>query len=234
MTRSVEVLVEEQARRWELSRRQRPEKAPRPVITVGRQHGAGGEELAHRLAAELGFDLFDREIIQRIAASSHLSERVVSSLDEKNRALLTDWLSGVASQSYLSPAEYRYHLTRVVGAIAHQGGAVILGRASHLILGEGRALRVLVVAPLEHRVRNVMEQEGLSERDARRRIVVVEAELRAYLMQHFHGDFSEPTDFDLVVNTAALGVEGTCKVVRTALGLLPARPAGGTLSPATA
>ncbi len=220
MTRSVEALVEEQARRWELTRTQRAENARRPVITVGRQHGAGGEEIAQRLASELGFDLFDREIIQRIAASTHLSERVIASLDEKNRELLTDWLGSVASQNYLSPAEYRYHLTRVVGAIAHQGGAVILGRASHLILGEGRALRVLVVAPLETRVRNVMEHEGLSERDARRRIVAVESELRAYLMQHFHAEFLNPSEFDLVVNTGILGVEKACSLVRTALAAL--------------
>jgi len=216
MTRSIEVLVDHQARRWQLLRGERREEASRPVLTVSRLHGAGGGEVAKRVAEELGLDFFDREIIQQIAESAHLSERVVSSLDEKDREVLTDWLAALSSREYLSPVEYRYHLSRVVGALAHHGGAVILGRGAHLILGEGEALRVLVVAPLEARVRTVMEREGLSERDTRSRIASVEADRKAFLMKHFHVDFPDPTNFDLVVNTAVLGVGGACAAVRAA------------------
>ena len=69
---------------------------------------------------------------------------------------------------------------------------------------------MLVVAPLESRVRAVMEREGLAEREARRRIVAVEADRKAFLMKHFHAELADPIDFDLVVNTAVLGVEGAC------------------------
>ena len=221
MTRSIEAMVDQQARRWQLVRNERREEAARPVVTVSRQHGAGGSEVARRVAEELGLDLFDREIIQQIAESTHLSERVVSSLDEKDRELLTDWLAAISSHSYLSPVEYRYHLSRVVGALSHHGGAVILGRGAHLILGQGEALRVLVVAPLEDRVRAVMEREGVDERLARRRIVAVEAERKAFLMKHFHTDFADPTTFDIVVNTAVLGISGACGAVRAAVERLP-------------
>jgi cytidylate kinase len=223
MTRSIEALVDEQARRWQLVRQERRQEPRRPVVTVTGQQGAGDAEVARMLAADLGLDLFDREIIHRIADSTHLSERVVSSLDEKDRELLTDWLASISSRSYLSPAEYRVHLSRVVGAVAHHGGAVILGRGAHLILGEGEALRVLVVAPLEPRVRAVMEREGLSEREARHRIAAVESDRRAFLMKHFHADLADPTHFDLVVNTAVLGIEGACGAIRAALERLPAR-----------
>jgi cytidylate kinase len=190
-------------------------------VTVSRLHGAGGGEVARRLAADLGLDIFDREIIQRIAESTHLSERVVSSL-ERDQEVLTDWLASFASRSYLSPGEFRYHLSRVVGALAHHGGAVILGRAAHLILVQGEALRVLVVAPLETRVRTVMEREGLGEREARRRIVSVEADRKAFLMKHFHADFADPTTFDIVANTAVLGIEGVCAAIRATLERQPA------------
>ncbi len=216
MTRSVEALVDEQARRWQLLRKERAGEVKRPVITLARQHGARGTELAHHLGQKLGLDVFDQEIIHRIAESTHLSERVVSALDERDRALLTDWLGAVATQAYLSPVEYRYHLTRLVGAIAQQGGAVIVGRGSHLILGD-RALRVLAVAPLEYRVRTIMEKGGLSERQARQRIVEVETDRRAFMMKQFHAQFHEPTEFDLVVNTGSLGIEGAAHVVRSAL-----------------
>ena len=204
MARSIEALVEEQAHRWQLRRSEGRSESRRPVVTVSRLHGAGGGEVARRLAADLGLDLFDREIIQRIAESTHLSERVVSSL-ETDQEMLTDWLASIASRSYLSPVEYRYHLSRVVGALAHHGGAIILGRGAHLILGQGEALRVLVAAPLETRVRAVMEREGIGEREARRRIVSVEADRKAFLMKHFHADSVDPTAFDIVANTGVLG-----------------------------
>jgi cytidylate kinase len=229
MTRSIEALVEEQAHRWQLVRR-RSHEPRRPVITVARQHGARGTELARRLAAELGLDLFDRALIQRIAEDGHMSERVVTALDERNRELLTDWLSSVASRDYLSPAEYQYHLARVVGAIAHQGGAVIIGRGAHLILGKGEALRVLVVAPMEQRVRTVMQSQSLEERGARRRIAEVESERRAFLMKYFHVEAARPEEFDLVVNTEVLGMEGCLKAIVTALSGMPGRRSADALT----
>jgi cytidylate kinase len=230
MTRTIDAIVEEQAHRWQLRREDRRAEARRPVVTVSRLHGARGGEVARKLAEELGLDLFDREIIQRIAESTHLSERVVSSL-EKDREVLTDWLASIASSNYLSPVEFRYHLSRVVGALAHHGGAVILGRAAHLVLGPGGALRVLVVAPLEARVRSVAERDGVDEREARRRIVSVEADRKAFLMKHFHADFADPSTFDVVVNTAVLGVDGACAAIRTAVERMPARTGVESVTP---
>jgi cytidylate kinase len=216
MARSVEALVEQQARRWQLVREERRDGERRPVLTVSRQHGAGGGEVVKTLAAQLGLDVFDREIIQQIAESTHLSERIVGALDDKNRELLTEWLSGIASHNYLSSVEYRYQLTRVVGALARHGGAIILGRGAHLILGQGEALRVLVVAPIEARVAAVMEREEVSERDARRRIQVVEAGRKAFLMKHFHTEFDNPIHFDLIVNAALLGIDKSCAAIGAA------------------
>jgi len=216
MSRSIEALVDEQVRRWELLRRKPKEAKARPVITVTGQHGARGDELSQQLASELGFDHFDREIIHRVAESAQLSDRVVAAMDMKKRELLTDWLAAFASRNYLSPVEYRYHLAHVIGAIAHQGGAVIVGRGAHLLL-KGQALRVLAVAPLEDRVHTVMESEGLSERDARRRIEEVESDRHAFILMHYHAEFSDPTVYDLVVNTAALGLDGAIAAIRAAL-----------------
>jgi len=224
MARSLEALVEQQARRWQLVREERRDEEPRPVLTVSRQHGAGGGEIVKTLARELDLDVFDREIIQQIAESTHLSERVVGALDEKAREVLTEWLSGMASHDYLSSVEYRYQLARAVGAVAHHGGAIIVGRGAHLILGRGEALRLLVVAPLEARVATVMKREGITEREARRQIQVVEADRKAFVMKHFHTDFANPDHFDLVVNTERLGIPGSCAAIGAAVKRLPTAP----------
>jgi len=222
MARSMEALVEQQARRWQLVHEKRRDEEHRPVLTVSRQHGAGADELVKTLAKQLRLDIFDREIIQQIAESTHLSEQVVGALDDKRRELLTEWLSGIASHDYLSSVEYRYQLTRVVGAVAHHGGAIIVGRGAHLILGQGEALRVLVVAPLDVRVATVMKRDEISERDARRQIQAVEADRKAFLMKHFHTDFDDPVHFDLVVNTSLLGIANSCAAIGAAVESLAA------------
>jgi len=220
--RTVQQIIEDQAHRWQLSgsEGESPEKR-RPVIAMSRQPGARGSEVAQHLAKRLGLDLFDQELIHQVAESAHLSERVVQSLDEKSRSLLTEWLTSLATDSYLSPYGYLYHLNRVVGAIARHGGAIILGRGAHLILQHGEALRVLVVAPLQARVALIARRDGISERDAKRKIKVAEAERRAYLMKHFHADFGDPEEFDLVVNTGLLGVEGAAEAIELTLTRLP-------------
>ena len=168
--RTIEQILEEQGRRWEFGRRQwreRREERPRPVVTISRQHGARGSEVARRVASKLGLEVFDREIIHRIAESAQQSEGLVEGLDDKDREPLTDWVLGLGSPAHLSTVAYRVHLELVVRSIARRGGAVVVGRGAHMILGSA-ALRVLVVAPLEVRVATVMRRAKVAEPDARR------------------------------------------------------------------
>jgi cytidylate kinase len=219
--RSIERLVEEQCRRGQLFvTRAREEPSRQRLITISRQHGAGGGELARRLAQLLGFGFYDREILREIAASAHLSERVVESLDDKRRELVTDWLASVVMHDYLSPVEYHERLLQVIGTLVVQGGAVIVGRGAHLILRHGEALRVFVVAPLADRVRTVVRRERLTERGARQRIAEVEHDRAEFLRRHFHAGFGDPAMFDLVVNTSQLGFEGCVAAVRAAFQAL--------------
>jgi len=196
--------------------------ATQPVITISRYPGSRGDDLAALLGQRLGIEVLDRELLHRIATSAHTSDHVVSDLDERNRPMLTEWLSSLASPEHLSPYSYRQHLTRVVEAIARFGGAVIVGRGAHLILHSGEALRVLVVAPLPARVATIAQREGIPPQEAERRIATEEAERRAFLAQYFHADYGDHTAFDLVVNTAILGVEGAADAVLAGLSRLPA------------
>jgi len=194
-----------------------PPSQARSVIAISRQPGARGGEVARALGEELGWHVYDRELIQKISESAHLSERVVAILDEKDRSLLTDWLASLTVEPYLSPYGYIQHLTTVVTAIARLGGAVIVGRGCHLILRPGQGLRVFVVAPLEERIRTVAAREAVSPSEAGQLIVAEEAQRQAFLRKYFRADFGDHTAFDLVINTAALGVSGAVQAIRGAL-----------------
>lgn len=200
-----------------------PDEPPRAraIVTLSRLPGALGDEVARRVADELGYQYFDREILQRIAESAHAREQVVASLDDKDRPMLEDWLCSLTLASYLSPYGYREHLERVLEGLARIGGAVIVGRGAHLVLAQGASLRVLVVAPLAFRVRVVAERDGLNLAHAEKRVHEEEAERRAFLRRLFHAELADPLAFDLVVNTALLGVEGAAAAVVSTLKRLP-------------
>jgi cytidylate kinase len=186
----------------------------RPVVAISRQPGARGREVAQAVAERLSLQVHDRDIIHRIAHEAHFREDAVASLEDHERPLLTEWLDSFATDAPLTRFAYLHHLRLVVEDVARKGG-VILGRGAHLLLGPGRALRVFVVAPLDARVRTVMDRhDGLSARQALEAISAREAARRAFLKTLFHADFGDPTTFDLVVNTGVLGVEGAVRAIQ--------------------
>jgi len=214
--RSIENLIEEQVRRWELSRRSREVERPRePVITVSRLPGCYGRTLAQELAQRLKFDFFDKEILHKVAESSHLSETILKTVDEKALPKVEEWIQSLFLERYLS-GEYFHHLSKVLMAIAEHGRAVILGRGAGFILPPESCLRVLLVAPLDERVRAVASREGVPRDEAKRRVVHSESDRRAYIRRHFHADMLDPVHYDLVLNTAGLGREAALAAIQAA------------------
>jgi cytidylate kinase len=212
--RSVEEVLEEQARRWQLGRAPHRPEVRGPVVTVSRVHGARGAEVAREVARRMGLRFYDREILSRIAEEAQRSVRRVSPLDERDeRSWLSEWLLSLLSKDPLTRYEYGYHLARVLGDIARAGSAVILGRGAHLVLRPDQTLRVQVVAPLEFRVATVAARDGVPPAEARRRVLEVDAGREAYLRLHFPATPVGAAAFDVQVNTEALGVAGAAATV---------------------
>jgi hypothetical protein len=182
-------------------------------------------ELARRLADTLSLEIFDQEIPQRIADAARLREQAVRLLDERERSLLMDWLGPYTKEDYLTHYEYLHYLIAVVAAISHQGGAIVVGRGAHILLRQGEALRVRVVAPIKSRVAVVAARDGLSERAALERIQAIERERRAFLKQYFRAKYDETGQYDLVVNTGSLGIDGAVEAIRGPFLRLSVAPA---------
>lgn len=172
-----------------------------PVVALSRDYGAGGEEIARLLASRLGVELFDRQILERVAADSHMATEQLSSMDDKTGAdKVTTWIRGLFSSNTAYPESYRYHLVNVILGICRSGG-VILGRGAHVILATRPAFRVRIVGGIENCAERISARKGIGMDEARAKVRQVNAERDDYLFNMFKRHLHDAGLFDLVINT---------------------------------
>ena len=215
-SRSLDRMIEDQVRRWEAARRGRPpECRHEPVIALSRLPGCGGRELAQELARRLKLDVFDKEILHRVAESSRLSEAILGTVDDKVLSAAEEWIESLLMERYLSE-DYLRHLFKVILAIAAHGRAIILGRGAGFILRPECCLRVLLVAPLEDRIRAVAARDQVSRIEAGHAIAHTEKDRRDFIRKHFHAEMTDPARYDISLNTAGLNRESVLGLIQAA------------------
>lgn len=202
------------------------------AITISRQYGSGGGEIAARLAQRLQWQLIDHEIVAQVAHELGMPEEEAEIHDERTESFISRVLGSMqlASPELLANApivplspgtqEQIYHeaLCRVVETAANTGNAVIVGRAGQMILAKRRdVLHVRIVAPFEQRVRYVMQREGLDEANARTRIQQKDRDRTRYLQAQYHHDVNDPLLYDLMINSGVIDLGSLVDLIVLAL-----------------
>ena len=217
--KSIPRIIEEQVQRWQiLQKEEKEEKQGISIITVSREPGSGGRIVASRLAEKLGIDIFHQEVINEMAKSADVSEKLIETLDERGLSTLEDWISSLVHQRHLWPDRYLQHLMKVVGTIGKHGRAVVVGRGANFVLPPEKRFAVRIVADQTWRIQNVAREFDISPDEAKRRVMRTESDRRAFVRKYFNADIADPTHYDLVVNTETLNVDDTVKVISSALG----------------
>jgi cytidylate kinase len=205
------------------------------AITVSREYGSGGGEIASRLAERLGWRLIDHEVVVAVAHELGVTEEEAEARDERMESLIARILSsmqlatpfGYVEASVVRASDthsYRNALSKVVLAAAEGGHVVIVGRGSQLVLaGRRDVLHVRVVAPLEQRIAYVMQREGLDANTARSRIQVKDHDRMRYLQEEYRRRPDDTALYDLVVNTGVIGLDNAIDLILLALQYKAAR-----------
>jgi len=213
MIGSIDHFVDQQIALWQEERRIRERKGvegnvQRPTICVSREYGARGAAMGRLVAERLGFRFYSDELINDVAEKAHVREQVVRSLDERVQDGIAEWVAGLIKRGVFAPSDYLRNLSNVVLTLARHGKGVIVGRGAHFLLDTKTTLRVRVIAPLELRVAHIAKRDGLSEEDARAKVLRIDGERIAFNRQHYNADIGDAKNYDLVVNAGTLGVEG--------------------------
>jgi len=204
--------VERQLEKW----RRESLAPPRPCLTVSREPGAGGSEIARKLARDLNMDLMGGQIISRVAESARMSEKVVKTLDEKHVSTLDSWINSLFTARHLSPDVYLRHLTNVIATIGEHGNAVIVGRGAQFILPPERTFRLRLIAPREQRIEKVRQDRNCPREEAEEYVSKTENNRAAFIKKNFHEDIAASEHYDLVLNTGGMTVDEATAVVENA------------------
>lgn len=184
-----------------------------PVITIAREPGAGGSEIARRLSKALKMDLIGGQIIQHVADSARMSRKVIQSLDEREVTFRETLLSSLFGENRPWPGEYLQHLTKVVGTIGAFGNVILMGRAASYILPRERTFKVRIIAPIELRIKHFMEDRGYTKSEAEQYIVKTENNRKAFIRKYFNADLADPAHYDMVINTEKISLDSATEAI---------------------
>ena len=215
--KSINQIIEEQVRRWEILKREPHEEKPQPVITLSREPGSGGRLIAEAVAERLGLDIFHQQLINAMAENADTSTRVIRTLDERGLSMLEDWVSAAISDRHLWPDEISRVLMEVIGTIGRHGKAIIVGRGANFILPPENRFRVRVIAPLELRVNRVAETYGVDKKMAKKRVIRTDSDRQAFIRKYFNSDIRDPANYDMILNTGTFSIESAAAAICGAL-----------------
>lgn len=197
------------------------------IVTIEREYGCGGGEIAQLVANRLGWKLWDQRLTEEIARLANCSTAVVEAREERNDPLyyrlFKSFLRGSYEGSINAPklnlvdSETIAKITRrVVEHAAGKGNCVIVGRGSQQFLkARPDTLRVFLFAPREDKVRRLLGR-GKSEKEAEELVDSVDRERADFIQKYFKVEWPDRAIYHMMLNTAI----GEPPVVNMILGLL--------------
>jgi len=189
----------------------------RPYIAFSREEGTGGSEIAQAVGEQLGWEVLDRELLDRVAKRFHLSRPMLQIVDETHSNWVHDVLGTWMDRQVIPTEKYVVHLACVVLGAAHHGSLVLVGRGAQFLLPREKGLAVRLVAPLTYRVGQIMQRENLSRVEAERLICQRDDGRREFVLRYFRRDIDDPHLYDLTINVERIGIAGAAEMVIRAL-----------------
>ncbi len=197
------------------------------IVTIEREYGCGGGEIAQRLAEHLGWKLWDQLLTEEIARRADCPKAVVEGREERTDPLYYRLFKSFLRGSYegslnahklkLVDSECILEFTeKVVQQVASAGSCVIVGRGSQLFLKNSReAMRVFLYASREDKVKRLLAR-GKSEKDAQELVDTVDLERADFIEKYFKVEWPSRSVYHAMINTAI----GDQAVVQTIVDLM--------------
>ncbi|HEX4538323.1 MAG TPA: cytidylate kinase-like family protein [Candidatus Acidoferrum sp.] len=182
------------------------------IITIEREYGSGGGEIAQLVAQQLGWKLWDQLLTEEIAKLANCPKAVVEGREERNDPLYYRLFKSFLRGSYegslnahklnVVDSESILKITRrVVEQVSKEGNSVLVGRGSqHFLRDREDALRVFLYAPREDKVRRLIDR-GKSQVEAEQLVDTVDRERKDFIQKYFRVEWPDRGVYHAMINT---------------------------------
>jgi cytidylate kinase len=223
--------VERLSQHWESKRKKEAGEGhsgvPHFSIALEREAGTLGTSLAVELGKRLGWQVYDHELLERIAEDMGVRVALLESVDEKRQSWILESVEAFLSApeksawvSSVSECAYVRHLVETVLALAAHGNCIIVGRGAAFILPCETTLRVRLVGPVTTRIANLSRTLDVSEEEASRRIQTIDRERKHFIWDHFLKDPTECRHYDMVLNVGRFSLAAEAAIIIESLNQL--------------
>jgi cytidylate kinase len=199
------------------------------VITISRELGSYGDQVAELLCEQLGYTRVDKDVLLHIAQEAGVDTETVleKERDVTQRARL---VSGEMTSLYrkqssafekkgaLDDQTYEQVVRETMERFAREGNVIIVGRGGQMVLsGWPVALHVRLYAPPEVRVQRLMERNQLSQAEAEHRVAQSDEQKRQYI-RHWHNnaDWRNSKYYHLTIDTSRFSLETVAQIIVSA------------------
>jgi cytidylate kinase len=197
-----------------------------PLITVSRMVGSGGAELAARVAATLGWQLVDNELVDSVAQRLGVPVSEVVEREERVPTLVQRLADALAlgapelltgsSSTPLPPSEERILevTANVIEEAVASGPTVLVGRGAQWVLGEREdSLHVFCYAARAELAARIAARLSLSLKDAEKYVIESNRQREQYVRSHWNRAWLAQENYHLCLNTGWLGIDRAASIV---------------------
>jgi cytidylate kinase len=167
------------------------------VITVSRQLGSLGDEVARAVADKLDYQIIGRDLINQAAVRANVPEVALAAIDDLGLLDLHPPPESIHA--------YQNSISEIMHELAAAGNVVIVGRAGQVILRDNpQVLHVKVIAPKKIRFQRLAQQQNTTLECAKAQVLTSDKTRQNYLQKYYQVRWDDPQLYDLIVNTARL------------------------------
>ena len=193
------------------------------IITIGRQIGSGGSEIGMEVAKRLGIQCYDRQLIEMACDYGELDQDILAEAEEKRpnpflysvpRQMQNDKTGrGIAINDMVFNLQ-----SEVIRRLAEKESCVIIGRCADYVLREQPGVTsIFIYADMDFREKHTIEKEYYAAKDAKKNIKRIDRERRDYFRYYTGKEWESLDNYDLMINTAAVGINGAVETIKNYL-----------------
>lgn len=184
------------------------------IITISREFGSGGKEVAKRLADELGYAYYDSEILRLLAKETNMSEEYIRDISERRvYPYAFQFAKSFAMYSAMqnNQTEILVKQAKILKQIAQKGDSIIVGRGADTILKEYNPMKIFVYANLESKIsrckQKAKEDEKLTDKELEKKIKSIDKNRKEFNSLISNTEWGNKENYNLCINTSNIDIK---------------------------